>query len=126
MLFRSGRSVVEVVTDDMPFLVDSVTMELTRLGHTVHTVIHPQLLVERLPVDEGETVKLETLMIRGEGDSIALDSAELAKAEVTAKVVSHERGPKLRVVKFKPKRGYRRRTGHRQDYTAIKILGIKG
>ncbi len=43
----AGRSVVEVVTDDMPFLVDSVTMELTRLGHTVHTVIHPQLQVER-------------------------------------------------------------------------------
>ncbi len=43
----AGRSVVEVVTDDMPFLVDSVTMELNRLGHTVHTVIHPQLFVAR-------------------------------------------------------------------------------
>ena len=43
----SGRSVVEVVTDDMPFLVDSVTMELHRLGHTVHAVIHPQFSVER-------------------------------------------------------------------------------
>ncbi|QBX54441.1 NAD-glutamate dehydrogenase [Nocardioides seonyuensis] len=42
-----GRSVVEVVTDDMPFLVDSVTMELRRLGHTVHHVVHPQLRVER-------------------------------------------------------------------------------
>ncbi|CAA9378221.1 MAG: NAD-specific glutamate dehydrogenase, large form [uncultured Nocardioides sp.] len=42
-----GRSVVEVVTDDMPFLVDSVTMELSRLGHTVHAVIHPQFSVER-------------------------------------------------------------------------------
>ncbi|MFM6848337.1 MAG: NAD-glutamate dehydrogenase, partial [Terrabacter sp.] len=43
----SGRSVVEVVTDDMPFLVDSVTMELNRLGHNVHAVIHPQMSVER-------------------------------------------------------------------------------
>ncbi|RYC13305.1 NAD-glutamate dehydrogenase [Nocardioides zhouii] len=43
----AGRSVVEVVTDDMPFLVDSVTMELNRLGHNVHSVIHPQLTVER-------------------------------------------------------------------------------
>ncbi len=43
----SGRSVVEVVTDDMPFLVDSVTMELNRLGHNVHGVIHPQFSVER-------------------------------------------------------------------------------
>ena len=43
----SGRSVVEVVTDDTPFLVDSVTMELNRLGHNVHGVIHPQFSVER-------------------------------------------------------------------------------
>ncbi|RYB95105.1 NAD-glutamate dehydrogenase [Nocardioides oleivorans] len=43
----AGRSVVEVVTDDMPFLVDSVTMELSRLGHNVHAVIHPQFNVER-------------------------------------------------------------------------------
>ena len=43
----SGRSVVEVVTDDMPFLVDSVTMELNRLGHNVHAIIHPQFAVER-------------------------------------------------------------------------------
>lgn len=43
----SGRSVVEVVTDDMPFLVDSVTMELNRQGHNVHAVIHPQFTVER-------------------------------------------------------------------------------
>ena len=43
----AGRSVVEVVTDDMPFLVDSVTMELNRLGHNVHSVIHPQFSVDR-------------------------------------------------------------------------------
>ncbi|PKH37185.1 glutamate dehydrogenase [Nocardioides alpinus] len=43
----SGRSVVEVVTDDMPFLVDSVTMELNRLGHNVHSVVHPQFSVDR-------------------------------------------------------------------------------
>ena len=43
----AGRSVVEVVTDDMPFLVDSVTMELNRLGHTVHSVVHPQFSVDR-------------------------------------------------------------------------------
>jgi glutamate dehydrogenase len=42
-----GRSVVEVITDDMPFLVDSVTMELSRLEHTVHVVIHPRFQVRR-------------------------------------------------------------------------------
>jgi large subunit ribosomal protein L21 len=43
---------------------------------------------------------------------------------VTARVVAHERGPKLRVVKFKPKRGYKRRTGHRQSLTRIEVTSI--
>jgi large subunit ribosomal protein L21 len=68
------------------------------------------LLVERLPVGEGDTVALETLMVRGEGDAVAFEAKELAGAKVEAKVLAHERGPKLRVVKFKPKRGYRRGT----------------
>ena len=45
---------------------------------------------------------------------------------VEARVVAHERGPKLRVFKFKPKRGYKRRTGHRQELTRLEITGIAG
>jgi large subunit ribosomal protein L21 len=44
--------------------------------------------------------------------------------KVTAKVVAHVRGEKLRVFKFKPKRGYKRRTGHRQDLTQIEVVEI--
>ena len=82
------------------------------------------LLVERLHVDEGQTVSLEPLMIRGEGEAVTIDAAGLAKAKVEAKVVAHERGPKLRVVKFKPKRGYRRRNGHRQELTRIEVTSV--
>lgn len=82
------------------------------------------LLVERLPVDEGETVALEPLMVRGDGDDVTLEGTALAKAKVEAKVVAHERGPKLRVAKFKPKRGYRRRTGHRQELTRIEVTSV--
>jgi len=82
------------------------------------------LLVERLPEDEGATVALEPLMYRGDGDEIVADAAGLGKVTVEAKVVAHERGPKLRIVKFKPKRGYRRRTGHRQELTRIEITEI--
>jgi large subunit ribosomal protein L21 len=81
------------------------------------------LLVERLPDDAGATVKLEPLLLAGDGDPV-LDADALAKATVTAEVVGHERGPKLRVFKFKPKRGYRKRTGHRQELTRIRITGI--
>ena len=81
------------------------------------------LLVEKLAVDEGAKVALEPLLYRG--DSEILDGADLAKVSVEAKVVGHERGPKLRIVKFKPKRGYKRRTGHRQDLTRIEITSIR-
>ena len=50
----------------------------------------------------------------------------LAKVKVTAKVVGHERGEKIRIFKFKPKRGYKRTTGHRQELTRIEIQEIKG
>jgi large subunit ribosomal protein L21 len=50
---------------------------------------------------------------------------DLSKVEVQAKVLAHERGPKLRIVKFKPKRGYKRRTGHRQSLTRIEVTQIK-
>jgi large subunit ribosomal protein L21 len=81
------------------------------------------LLVERLAAEEGAKVALEPLLYRGEKE--ILDGADLAKVKVEAKIVAHERGPKLRIVKFKPKRGYKRRTGHRQDLTRIEITGIK-
>jgi large subunit ribosomal protein L21 len=81
------------------------------------------LLVEKLAADEGAKVALEPLLYRG--DREILDGADLAKVKVEAKVVAHERGPKLRVVKFKPKRGYKRRYGHRADLTRIEIGDIK-
>jgi len=98
---------------------------IVRTGGKQYRVEQGQtLLVERLPVDEGETVTLEPLMIRGDGDAVAFDAGELAKAKVEAKVVAHERGPKLRVVKFKPKRGYRRRNGHRQALSRIEVTKV--
>jgi large subunit ribosomal protein L21 len=81
------------------------------------------LLVERLPGDVGSTVELQPLLVAGDGDPV-FDGDGLASATVSAEVVAHERGPKLRVFKFKPKRGYRRRTGHRQELTRIRITGI--
>ena len=81
------------------------------------------LLVERLPDDPGATVALTTLLLAGDGDPV-LDGDKLAKSPVKAEIVAHERGPKLRVFKFKPKRGYKRRTGHRQELTRLRITKI--
>ncbi len=82
------------------------------------------LLVERLPDDVGETVALEPLLFRST-DAI-FDTDGLKKVSVKARIVAHERGEKLRVFKFKPKRGYKRTTGHRQELTRLEITEVKG
>ena len=81
------------------------------------------LLVERLPDDPGVTVELTPLLLAGGGDPV-FDADKLASSPVRAEIVGHERGKKLRVFKFKPKRGYRRRTGHRQELTRLRITKI--
>jgi large subunit ribosomal protein L21 len=80
------------------------------------------LLVERLPADEGADVALEPILYRSE--EAVFDPDGLGAVKVTAKVLEHVRGEKLRVFKFKPKRGYKRRTGHRQQLTRIEVTDI--
>jgi large subunit ribosomal protein L21 len=82
-----------------------------------------KLLVERLPEDEGAKVTLQPLLYRS--DDAVFDGADLEKVKVEATVLGHERGPKIRVFKFKPKRGYKRTTGHRQELTRIEVTDIK-
>lgn len=81
------------------------------------------LTVERLRADEGSTVELEPILFRDK-DSV-FDADGLKKVRVAARVVGHLRGPKLTIFKFKPKRGYKRRTGHRQELTRLEITEIK-
>jgi large subunit ribosomal protein L21 len=82
------------------------------------------LLIERLTDDEGAKITLEPLLY-ADGDNSLFGADDLGKIKVEATVVGHERGPKIRVFKFKPKRGYKRTTGHRQELTRIQVTGIK-
>ena len=101
-----------------------MTYAIVKTGGKQYRVEEGQtLLVERLRADAGDAVPLEPLLYRGDKD--VLDGADLAKVKIEAKVLAHERGPKLHVLKFKPKRGYKRRTGHRQELTRIEVTSIK-
>lgn len=80
------------------------------------------LLVERLPEDEGATVALEPILYRSE--QTVFDADGLKKVKVDAKIVEHLRGKKIRVFKYKPKRGYKRTNGHRQELTRIEVTKI--
>ena len=91
-------------------------------GKQYRVVEGESLLIERLPVAEGDTIDLPTLLFV-DGDDV-LDGDALGDITVSAKVLAHERGPKLRIVKFKPKRGYKRRNGHRQELTRIEVTSL--
>ena len=99
------------------------TYAIVKTGGKQYRVEQGQsLLVERLPAGDGETVTLQPLLYVDGSDIV--DGEGLAGVSVEARVVAHERGPKLRVFKFKPKRGYKRRTGHRQQLTRVRITSI--
>ena len=82
------------------------------------------IVVDRMRAGEGDKVALEPLLY-ADGDKSVLSGADLAKVKVEATVTAHERGKKIHVLKFKPKRGYKRRTGHRSDLTRLEIGDIK-
>jgi large subunit ribosomal protein L21 len=102
-----------------------VTYAIVKTGGKQYRVEPGQtLVVERLPAAAGDKVALEPLLFR-DGDKLVDEAADLAKVKVEATVVGHERGPKIRVLKFKPKRGYKRRTGHRQELTRLEVSDMK-
>ena len=99
------------------------TYAIVKTGGKQYRVEQGQsLLVERLPEGDGESVTLQPLLFV-DGSEV-VDGEDLARVSIEARVVAHERGPKLRVVKFKPKRGYKRRTGHRQNLTRIEVTSL--
>jgi large subunit ribosomal protein L21 len=81
------------------------------------------LLVDRLHEDEGAKVPLRAVMFRDDDDTV-LSPSDLEKVKVEAKVAGHERGPKIRVFKYRAKKGYRKRRGHRSELTRLEITDV--
>ena len=81
------------------------------------------LLVDRLDAKEGDKVALRPVLFRDK-DVLAAPK-ELAKVKVEAKVAGHLRGPKIKVFKYKAKKGYRRRAGHRSELTRLEVTSLK-
>jgi large subunit ribosomal protein L21 len=82
------------------------------------------LVVDRMSAAEGDKLTLDPLLL-ADGKDTVFETGDLGKVKVEAVVTGHERGPKIHVLKYKPKRGYKRRTGHRSDLTRIEIKDIK-
>jgi large subunit ribosomal protein L21 len=82
------------------------------------------ILVDRMHADEGDKVELEPLLF-ADGDKSVLDSGDLGRVKIQAVVTAHEKGKKIHGLKFKPKRGYKRRYGARSHLTRLEISSIK-
>lgn len=95
-------------------------------GHQYKAVVGENIDVEKLPYSEGTSIELEeVLLIAREEGSPVIGKPHIAGAKVKATIVSQFRGPKILVWKYIPKERYRRRQGHRQSYTRLRIDAIE-
>lgn len=83
-----------------------------------------RLKIEKLDAEKGATVELDQVLMVGEGSDVKVGTPYLEGGKVTATVVEHGRGDKIRIIKFKRRKHHMKKMGHRQDYTQIEITGI--
>ena len=82
------------------------------------------VVLDRIKADDNGNIQLAPVLLV-DGETITHDASDLAKVVVTAEVLGDERGKKIIIQKFKNKTGYKKRQGHRQELTRVKITGIK-
>lgn len=94
-------------------------------GGKQHRVSEGQTLrLEKLDVETGATVEFDTVLMVANGEEIAIGAPLVEGGKVTAEVVQHGRGDKVKIVKFRRRKHSRKQQGHRQWFTEVKITGI--
>jgi large subunit ribosomal protein L21 len=79
------------------------------------------ILVERLPAEVGEQLELDDVLLVVDDERVEVGKPTVEKAKVLATVVAQEKGPKIRIFKYHPRKRYRLRAGHRQRYTRLQV-----
>ncbi|MDF1490017.1 50S ribosomal protein L21 [Tessaracoccus caeni] len=98
---------------------------IVRNGGRQHKVAVGDILdIDLVSEEVGGTVNLQPLMLV-DGETITTDAKGLDKVSVSAEVLGEVKGPKIKILKYKNKTGYKKRQGHRQRYTQVKITGIE-
>lgn len=82
------------------------------------------LFIEKLPAEAGDTVKFDQVLAVIDGDKATIGAPTVEGASVEASVVKNGKGKKIRIFKYKAKKGYHKRQGHRQPYTKVTINAI--
>lgn len=94
-------------------------------GGKQHRVLKDELLkVELLKAEKGDTIKFDDVLMVADGSNIQIGQPVVAGAVVTAEVIEHGRGEKVRIVKHRRRKHYHKEQGHRQWYTLLKITAI--
>jgi large subunit ribosomal protein L21 len=102
-----------------------MTYAVIRTGGKQYTVREGTTLnVERLPGEPGDSLEIADVLMVSDGDAITVGTPVVSGAKVVAEIIEQGRGEKIQVFKYKPKVRYRKRTGHRQQYTQLKITQI--
>lgn len=93
----------------------------------VQTRVEPDTVIQvpRLTGEPGAQLTFDRVLLVADGDSIAVGQPYVNGASLTAEVLDHFRGPKLRIFKYKRRQGYRRRRGHRDELTRLRVTGIQ-
>jgi large subunit ribosomal protein L21 len=92
-------------------------------GRQEKVALDEVVTVDKLPGEVGSSVTLTALLVV-DGDRVISDPAEVGRYQVTADIVGDAAGPKINMIQYRNKTGYRRRLGHRQRYTQVRITGI--
>jgi large subunit ribosomal protein L21 len=92
-------------------------------GRQEKVAVDDVLTVDKLAGKVGETVTFPALLVV-DGESVVSAPGDLAKYQVTAEILAAVKGPKISILKYKNKTGYKKRQGHRQPYTQVKVTGI--
>ena len=79
------------------------------------------LFIEKLPVESGETVTFDKVLAVIDGDKATIGTPVVSGAKVDASIVKNGKGKKIMIFKYNPKKGYRKRQGHRQPYTKVTV-----
>lgn len=106
-------------------LMEQCMYAVIKSGGKQHRVVEGERLkVELLAVEPGQSITIEDVLMVVNGDNIQIGTPVVAGAKVTAEVLEHGRHDKVRIVKFRRRKHYRKQAGHRQYYTELKITGI--
>ncbi len=108
----------------MPKPSGSLTAVVVSGGKQYRVAPGDRILVDRLQAEPGSELKLGRVLLVADGETTKVGLHELQGQSVTARVIGHRRGPKVDVIRYKPKKRVRVHRGARADLTALEILGI--